>query len=445
MRDLVLGRQPFVDVTPLSVDRFAGDGAGPDGRAGPRSTWSDRAASGCCAVPAPAVAAARWRASRSGSPTRPADPSDAAASSSASGSPPSRRHSVTISAACRSSGSGRRRAGWASWTPVQEQARRRVVLPAGRQPERPDRWRQVVGGRAEDRAGEQPSVRGARVRPARTGAWHRPRMSRSSSRRTGPGSRPRSRTRCCRAVPVRRERVGGPAGPVQRRDQQRPDVLAQRVLVRQRRAGRDRQLVQAERDLGARLQDRRLQPQLPEVLHGPPYRRVVLHTGHRLARTTAAGRRAPRTAPPRTRRRRASCARAGRGPRTRSRRRRPGSSRSRYAEPAKTHRVRADQAAQARDQGLQRVRGVVRRAQRPDRVAQEPAVHRAPGSQREQREQQHLPGAGDEDELAVGPHRRWTEQPVARCGRAAVRGVADRVASCASAHGRGPWSSRRGV
>ena len=35
VRDLVLGRQPFVDVTPLSVDRFAGDGSGPDGQARP--------------------------------------------------------------------------------------------------------------------------------------------------------------------------------------------------------------------------------------------------------------------------------------------------------------------------------------------------------------------------------------------------------------------------
>jgi sarcosine oxidase, subunit beta len=35
VRDLVLGREPFVDVTPLSVDRFAGDGSGPDGHARP--------------------------------------------------------------------------------------------------------------------------------------------------------------------------------------------------------------------------------------------------------------------------------------------------------------------------------------------------------------------------------------------------------------------------
>jgi sarcosine oxidase subunit beta len=34
VRDLVLGREPFVDVTPLSVDRFAG-GAGPDEQARP--------------------------------------------------------------------------------------------------------------------------------------------------------------------------------------------------------------------------------------------------------------------------------------------------------------------------------------------------------------------------------------------------------------------------
>ena len=35
VRDLVTGRQPFVDVTPLSVDRFAGDGAGPDAQGRP--------------------------------------------------------------------------------------------------------------------------------------------------------------------------------------------------------------------------------------------------------------------------------------------------------------------------------------------------------------------------------------------------------------------------